>query len=502
MAVFTPPAAPRVAAPPRRGHHPGIALAVIAACQLMVVLDATIVNIALPSIQTALNFQTADLSWVLNAYTLTFGGLLLLGARAGDILGRRRTFVFGILLFSFASLLGGFATSSAWLLAARALQGVGGAIASPTALALIATNFAEGKERNRAFGVFAAVSGSGAAIGLIAGGMLTEWLSWRWVLFVNVPIGVAIAFLVPLYLTESERQPGRFDLAGAVTSTLGMGALVYGFIRAGQDGWADNLTIASFVAAAVLLTAFIRIEFTSAQPITPLHLLRDRNRGGSYLVMLCLAAALFSMFFFLTLFVQEVLGYGPLKAGLAFLPVSATIIVFATFSSRNLLKYGPRPFMIVGAVLTTVGLGWLSQISADSGYVTGILLPIVLFAAGMGNLFVPLTVSAVSNVSSAESGAASGLLNVMQQVGGSLGLSILVTVFSTATNHEQKRLVSTGEVLNQSPQDTAAQILSHGISTAFLVSVAFSILALVITLFVVRTRKEDVAVVDAPGIAA
>src|SRR3954454_2472880 len=212
-------ATPRVAAPPRRGQHPGIALAVIAACQLMVVLDATIVNIALPSIQKALDFDTADLSWVLNAYTLTFGGLLLLGARAGDILGRRRVFVSGIVLFSFASLLGGFATSEGFLLAARALQGVGGAIASPTALALIATNFAAGKERNRAFGVFAAVSGSGAAIGLLAGGMLTEWLSWRWVFFVNVPIGLVIALLVPLYLTESERQPGRFDRAGAITST-------------------------------------------------------------------------------------------------------------------------------------------------------------------------------------------------------------------------------------------------------------------------------------------
>lgn len=492
---------PRVAAPPRRGHHPGIALAVIAACQLMVVLDATIVNIALPSIQKALKFQTADLSWVLNAYTLTFGGLLLLGARVGDILGRRRMFVLGILLFGFSSLLGGFAPNAGFLLAVRAVQGVGGAIASPTALALIATNFAEGKERNRAFGVFAAVSGSGAAIGLLAGGVLTEYLSWRWVLFVNVPITVAIALLVPLYLTESERQPGRFDIAGAVTSTLGMSSLVYAFIRAGQDGWADSLTITAFVVAAVLLAAFVRIELTSAQPITPLHLLADRNRGGSYLVMLCLAAALFSMFFFLTLFVQEVLGYGPMKAGLAFLPVSATIIVVATFSSRNLLRFGPRPFMIVGGVLTAVGLAWLSQISADSGYVTGILLPIILFAAGMGNLFVPLTVSAVSNVSDAESGAASGLLNVMQQVGGSLGLSILVTVFSTATTNERKSLMSSGQIARQSPADTAAQILSHGISTAFLISVAFSIIALAVTLFVVRTKKEDVAAAEGAPVA-
>jgi EmrB/QacA subfamily drug resistance transporter len=411
-------------------------------------------------------------------------------------------FVFGILLFSLASFLGGFAINAGWLLAARALQGVGGAIASPTALALIATNFAEGRERNRAFGVFAAVSGSGAAIGLIAGGMLTEWLSWRWVLFVNVPIGIVIALLVPLYLSESERHPGRFDLAGAITSTVGMTSLVYGFIRAGQDGWADSLTVASFTVAVVLLASFVRIELNSAQPITPLHLLKDRNRSGAYLIMLCLAAALFSMFFFLTLFVQDVLGYSPIKAGFAFVPVSATIIVVAQFSSRNLLKFGPRPFMLVGAVLTAVGLGWLSQISSDSTYVTGILLPIVLFAAGMGNLFVPLTISAVSNVSSAESGAASGLLNVMQQVGGSLGLSILVTVFSTATRNERNSLISSGAVTRQSPQDTAAQILTHGISTAFLVSVAFSLIALVITLFVVRTRKEDVDTAEIPGMAA
>src|SRR4051812_25879012 len=293
-------------APARVTHNPTLVLAIILATYLMIVLDVSVIITALPRIHTALDFSVADLSWVQNAYTLTFGGLLLLGARAGDILGRRRVFVSGILLFSFASLLGGFATSEGFLLAARALQGVGGAIASPTALALITTNFAEGKERNRAFGVFAAVSGSGAAIGLIAGGMLTEWLSWRWVLFVNVPIGIAIAVLVPLYLAESERHPGRFDLGGAITSTLGMTALVYGFIRAAHEGWADSLTLTSFAAAILLLTAFVRIELTSAQPITPLHLLKDRNRGGVYLVMLCLAAALFSMFFFLTLFVQEV----------------------------------------------------------------------------------------------------------------------------------------------------------------------------------------------------
>jgi MFS family permease len=262
----------------RREGHPGIALTVIAACQLMVVLDATIVNIALPHIQDALKFSTTDLTWVVSAYTLTFGGLLLLGARAGDILGRRRVFIVGILLFSIASLLGGLAQEPWQLLAARALQGVGGAIASPTSLALITTTFPEGPERNRAFGVFAAVSAGGGAIGLLAGGMLTDWLNWRWVLFVNVPIGLLIAALTPLYISESERHPGRFDLVGALTSTAGMASLVYGFIRASEDGWRDELTLGSFGAAVVLLLAFVLTEMRAKEPITPLKMFADRNR--------------------------------------------------------------------------------------------------------------------------------------------------------------------------------------------------------------------------------
>src|SRR5829696_22870 len=333
----------------RRGHRPALALTVIAASQLMVVLDATIVNIALPQVQRALGFSTTDLSWVLNAYTLTFGGLLLLGGRAGDILGRRRVFIAGILVFTLASFLGGLATSAGWLLAARALQGVGGAIAAPTALALVTTNFAEGPERNRAFGVFGAVAGAGGALGLLAGGMLTSWLSWRWVLFVNVPIGVLLALLAPRFITESERQPGRFDLAGALTSTAGMTALVYGFISAAHDGWSDPVTVGSFTAAAVLLAAFFSIETRTRQPITPLHMFADRNRAGSYAIMLSLAAAMFGMFFFLTLFVQDVLGYTPLRAGLSFLPVTAAIIASSQFAARSLPRLGPKRLMTAGA---------------------------------------------------------------------------------------------------------------------------------------------------------
>jgi EmrB/QacA subfamily drug resistance transporter len=497
----------------RRGNHPALALTIIAASQLMVVLDATIVNIALPQMQQALGFSTTSLSWVLNAYTLTFGGLLLLGGRAGDILGRRRVFIAGILVFTLASLLGGLATSAGWLLAARALQGVGGAIAAPTALALITTNFQEGEQRNRAFGVFGAVAVAGGALGLLAGGMLTSWLSWRWVLFVNVPIGVLLASLAPLYITESERQPGRFDLGGALTSTAGMTALVYGFIRAAQEGWSDTGTIASFVAAVVLLAAFFSIETRTRQPITPLHMFGDRNRAGAYAIMLALAAAMFGMFFFLTLFVQGVLGYSPLRAGFAFLPITAAIIVTSQFAARSLPRIGPKRLMTTGAVLAVIGLAWQTQVSVDSGYLSGILGPMLVFGLGMGLLFVPLTIVAVSGVAPQETGAASSLLNVMQQVGGSLGLSILVTIFGTASRNEAANQV--GQFLanatpqlraqfqqtGQLPAEYANQILAHGVSTAFQLAVVFAALAAVVSVLVIRARASQAEVETAEAIA-
>jgi len=503
MARSGPELASRAPGAARRGHHPAVALAVIAASQLMVVLDVTIVNIALPDIREALNFSTTDLSWVLNAYTLTFGGLLLLGGRAGDILGRRQVFIAGILLFTLASLLGGLATTSGWLLAARALQGVGGAIAAPTALALITTTFAEGPERNRAFGVFAAVSGSGAAIGLLAGGMLTSWLSWRWVLFVNVPIGLLLAALTPRSITESERQPGRFDVSGALTSTAGMAALVYGFIRAAQEGWSNPATVGSFTAAAVLLATFFWIETRTRQPITPLGMFADRNRAGSYAIMLALSAALVGMFFFLTLFVQDVLGYSPLRAGLSFLPLAATIIVSSQIAARSLPRLGPKRLMTTGAAFAVVGRAWLTQVRVTSGYLDGLLAPMVLFALGMGPLFLPLTVVAVSGVPPHEAGAASSFLNVMQQVGGSLGLSILVTAFGTASRNQATTQI--GDFLRTAPPEAQAQfqqtgqlpapwadqILAHGISTSFQLAVVFAALALAIALVVVRARTPQ-----------
>jgi EmrB/QacA subfamily drug resistance transporter len=487
----------------RREGRPGIALAVIAACQLMVVLDSTIVNIALPHIQDALKFSTTDLTWVISAYTLTFGGMLLLGGRAGDILGRRRVFMTGILLFTFASLLGGLAQEPWQLLAARALQGVGGAIASPTSLALITTTFPEGPERNRAFGVFAAVSAGGGAIGLLAGGMLTDWLDWRWVLFVNVPIGILIAVLAPMYISESERHPGSFDISGALTSTFGMVALVYGFIRASEKGWRDGLTLGSFAAAVVLLLAFAAVERRAKDPITPLRMFADRNRSGTYVIMLSLAAAMFGMFFFIVLFVQNVLGYSPIKAGLAFLPVTAAIAVGAGLSQRFLPVLGPKPFMATGTALAVLGLTWQTFVKPDSSYLSGVLGPMLVFGVGMGLNFVTLTVTAVSGVAQHEAGAASGLLNTTQQVGGSLGLSILTTVFGTASRDEAKQQLP-DFMAHASPEQKAAflkshelpapwghEVLAHGISTAFVPAAAMAVLALLVSLVVIKVRKSD-----------
>ncbi|MGW1947540.1 MFS transporter [Streptomyces sp. NPDC001940] len=488
---------------PERGHGRGIALLVICSCQLMVVLDITIVNIALPHIQTALGFSTENLSWVINAYTLTFGGLLLLGGRLGDILGRRRVFMAGVLIFVLASFLGGLSQESWQLLAARSLQGVGGAIASPTALALITTTFREGPERNRAFGVFAAVSAGGSAIGLIAGGVLVEWLDWRWVLFVNVPIGILIALAIPRFIRESERHPGHFDVLGALTSTVGMVLLVYGFIRASKDGWSDSLTLGAFGAAVVLLTAFVAIESRSKQPVIPLWMFRDRNRAGVYGMMLCLAAAMFGMFFFLTLFVQNILGFSPLRAGLAFLPVSAIIAVAAGFASQFLPKWGPKPFMVVGAVLAALGLGWLTMTDVNSTYVGGILGPTLVFGCGMGLQFVSLTLMALSGVAPKDSGAASGVLNAHQQVGGSLGLSILVTVFGTASRNDAE--VQVPKFLSQAtpaqqfqfrttgqlPPPWGDQVLASGISSAFVVAAVFAVVAALIALVVIQVRASD-----------
>jgi EmrB/QacA subfamily drug resistance transporter len=449
----------------------GLALAIVLGAQLMIILDMTVVNIALPSIAHGLHFSTAGLSWVLNAYTLTFGGLLLLGGRAGDILGRRRVFLAGIGLFTVASLAGGLAQSAGWLLAARAAQGVGGAIASPAVLAMITASFADGRERARALGIYTAVVMGGGSLGLVLGGVITEWVSWRWVLFINVPIGVLVAVATPLFLPETARQPGHFDAVGALTSTAGMVSLVYGIIRAAADGWGNRVTLAALAAAAILLAGFIWRESRARQPITPLRLFADRGRAGSYLTRLLLVAGMFGMFFFLTQFVQDILRFSPLRAGISFLPMTAALFGVSRLSPRLVSRFRPWTLMVAGMLPVVAGMAWLSRIAPGTGYLAGVLGPMVLIGAGMGVVFVPLTMASLAGVRPGDSGAASSMVNVMQQVGGSLGLAVLVTASSSVTGG------ATG---------TAAVV--HGMSSAFTLAAVFDVLALLVVLTIMRPR--------------
>ena len=417
----------------RRAAHPGLVLLVIAGAQMMVVLDGTIVNIALPSMGRYFDKSQTDMTWALNAYTLAFGGLLLLGGRMGDILGRRRMFIVGLSLFTLGSFLAGVAPNFALLLAGRAIQGVGGAIASPTALSLITTEFKEGPDRTKAIGVYAAVSGAGAALGLLLGGILTNYLSWRWVLFVNVPIGLVLISGAFLYLHQSERLTGRFDVVGALLSVAGMVATVYGFIHVAHSGWNNAETYTVFIAAVVLLVAFVVYEAKIvAEPMMPMRIFENRNRSGTYLVMFVVGAAMFGMFYFITFFAQGVLDFSALKTGFSFLPVALVIGIVSQIVARLLGKTGPKPLLMLGTVLITCALLWFSRVSASSGY-AGTLLPgMVVLAVAMGCLFVPLTSTAVAGVANTDAGLASALLNVGQQVGGALGLSVMTTVFGTA----------------------------------------------------------------------
>ena len=484
----SPAASPAVALRPpgasRTRGRPGIALIVMLSAQLMIILDMTVVNIALPHIQTGLHFSTAGLSWVLNAYTLTFGGLLLLGGRAGDILGRRRMFLAGIALFTVSSLAGGLATTAWWLVAARALQGVGGALASPAVLALVVGSFPEGRERTRALGIYSAVAMGGASLGLVLGGVITEWASWRWVLFVNVPVGIAVIAVTPLFIAESPRRPGRFDLTGAVTSIAGMTALVYAFIHAASNGWSDRLTLAAFAVAALALSAFLLTESRARQPITPLRLFASPARSGSYLARLLLVAGMFGMFFFLTQFVQEVLGLSPLLAGVSFLPMTAALFAVSRLAPVLLPRFGAKPLMVAGLVPVVAGMAWLSQLSPGSTYLSGVLGPMLLFGAGMGVVFVPLTMTSLAGVAPEDSGSAASMVNVMQQVGGALGLAILVTVFGTAS-----RAAARHPLLHAGPVAQAHDILTRGMATSFRVAAAFDLCALLIVALIIKIRQ-------------
>lgn len=480
-----------------RERH-GLALAVIAAAQLMVMLDLTIVNVALPAIQGSLHFSTTNLTWVIDAYVLVFGGLLLLGGRAGDIFGRRRMFFIGIGLFALASLAGGLATSQLLLVVARAVQGIGAAIASPTALALIAVTFSEGTERNRAMAIYASMTAAGGATGLLLGGALVEAASWRWVFFVNVPIALVVMIAAPFVLPKVDGHGGRLDVPGAVTVSGGIAFIVYGLVRAPNAGWSALATLGAFAVGALLLVLFVIVERRSVQPLIPLGFLRHRNRVGGYVMMMLIGASMLSLLFFLTQFLQEVLHYSSLRAGVSYLPVPVMVASTSIFLSRRIKRYGVRIFITLGPLLVATGIVWASFLNASSTYVD-VFGPLVLFGLGMGFSFVPLTLNAVSSVRNHEQGLASSLLNTSQQIGGSLGLAILVTVAATARSHQLAIVAKLHGANSVSAHD---QLLAtvHGFQDALRVGALSSLLAFAIALLVIRTPApqgaERVAMVE------
>jgi EmrB/QacA subfamily drug resistance transporter len=468
-----------------------MALAVIAIAQLMVVLDATIVNIAMPSAQTALGIDDANRQWILTAYTLAFGGLLLLGGRIADYVGRKRVFMIGLIGFAAASALGGVAQNAGMLFAARGLQGAFGALLAPAALSLITVTFTDVKDRAKAFGVFGAISGGGAAMGLILGGLLTQYTTWRWCLLVNIPIAI-LAFLLAMPFVRESRAHGntRYDIPGTLLATGGLVALVYGFTKAASDGWGARVTLLLFAVAAVMLVAFVVLESRIANPLLPLRVVLHRNRGGSYLTSVLIGAGLMGMFLFMTYYFQGTLGYSPLRSGVAYLPFSVALIVTAVGASTVLPRFGPRVIMTAGGVLGTVGMVWLTQLRVDSSYSTLILPALVIMAVGMGSVFVPLGDVALTGVADHDAGVASAMVNTSQQIGGSLGVAVLNTVFTTAT---------ASYVTAHGPsQESFALGAVHGYNVAFTVSAALLATATIVTFLMVRRSRSTSATAPVP----
>ena len=462
-----------------------IALLVIAFAQLMVVLDTTIVNVALPSIQHALNFNATDLEWVVNGYSLAFGGLLLLGGRAGDLFGRRRMFIAGVLLFGAGSFAGGLATTSTWLIVARVIQGGGGAIVAPTALSLIADTFEEGPVRNRALGIYAGAAGGGGAVGLILGGLITNYLSWRWVLFVNVPIALVLAIAAPRVLAASEARRGRLDLPGALAVTASITLVVYGLSRVATHDWSDTGTIAALGLGIALFVLFILIELRSRQPLMPLRIFANRNRSGAFALRMVAGSMTFTVLFFLTQIVQNVLGYSPLAAGFAFLPLGVGVVVTAQVTSRFIGRIGPRTPISIGALLLAGGLLWLSQISVHASYLSDIFGPLVVLSVGFGLVFLPTTLVAVSGAARSESGLASALLNVSQQLGGSLGLAVLGTVAASVARDHLGNVGPSQELVNVA--------IIAGFTTAFQIGALVALGGFVLAFLVIGPTRRSPA---------
>jgi EmrB/QacA subfamily drug resistance transporter len=463
----------------RSSTNPWVVLVIICLAQFMVVLDATIVNVALPHIQTSLGFTEASLQWVINAYTLVFAGFLLLGGRAGDLLGRKRLFLVGLVVFTVASFLNGISTTSGMLIGFRALQGFGAALISPAALSIISTTFAEGKERARALGVWAAIAIGGSAVGLVLGGALTQAFSWRWIFFVNVPVGI-FAFLAALRIvpeSKDEHAHKGYDIAGAVTVTGGLMLLVYGLVNSASHGWGSTVTIVSFIVSFALLAAFVRIEQRSAEPLVRLSIFRVRSLLTANLAMFLAFSGMFAMFFFNSLYIQRVLDFGPLKAGVSFLPFTAGVMLSAGLASSFAPRIGVRPVAAVGMVLTIIGLLLFARVPVDGSYASDVLPGMIISSLGMGAIFMPLTLVATTGLENEDQGLASGLFNTSQQVGGALGLAVLTTIAASHTS------------------DSSKAALVHGFHYAFAGAAVFVTGALVVMLALLR--KRDVARIEA-----
>jgi MFS family permease len=451
----------------------------------MLVLDGSIMNIAIPSAKIELGITDANQQWIITAYTLAFGSLLLLGGRIGDFMGRKRIFIIGLLGFAGASALGGIATNQELLFAARALQGVFGALLAPAALAIISVTFTVPSERAKAFGVFGAISGGGAAIGLIVGGALTEYFSWRWCLGVNTPIAILAALLAAKYVHESKAEGDHtYDIPGVVTATAGLFALTYGFNEAARAGWTNSITLTFFATAAVLLIAFVVIESKVANPLMPLRVITERNRGGSYLGSLIVGAGLFSMFLFLGLYLQVILGYTPLRSGFAFIPFSIGIIIFAGVASQLLPKVGPKPLMVPGLVFAGIGLLMLTRITPETGYATHVLPSLLIMSSGIALVFIPLTSTSLHGVSGRDTGVASAMVNTSQQIGGSLGVALLNTIAATATTS----YAATHTELGKMVQPFA---VTHGFTVAFKVSAALLFAGAIVLFFFINVGKDS-----------
>jgi EmrB/QacA subfamily drug resistance transporter len=451
----------------RRHLRATLLLACVA--QFMVILDVSVVNVALPSIRSGLHFPEQDLQWVVNGYTVTFAGFLMLGGRAADLLGRRRVFVGGLIVFALASLAGGLATSQGVLIAARAIQGLGGAIISPASLSILTTTFEEGAARNRAVGIWGAMGGIGGAAGVLLGGILTDLLSWRWILFINVPIGLAAALLTQRYIAEG-RNPERaqgFDLLGAVTATLGLSILVLGIVRTDVTGWGSGQTLGLIAAGIALLAVFVAIEGRFARaPLMPLRIYRSRTLSAANVVILLVGASVFAMWFFLSLYLQQVLGYSPIRAGLAFLPMTLCIVAGSTFASRAVTRIGPKPMLVAGMVISTLGLLLFTGLAANGSYLGDVLAPSLLVAIGIGLAFVPATIAAVAGVAPHEAGLASGLVNTSRLFGGALGLAILSAIAASRTSSDLAHQVASANAVHAA--------LTSGFDLAFVVAAAFA----------------------------